>query len=191
MSIISKIKGPALGAGIAVVLLGGGVAAASQHWLITSTNQIKPSVVQKLRGATGATGAAGQTGQPGQPGPAGADGAPGTAVTVTGQTVVGPTGPAGANGTNGGFNLGSIHYRPAASYITVGAGVTQYVSAPCNDGESVIGGGETGYGIDVVGSYPEHNWTGSHPTDDAWEVEVLGTSTYGDVEAYAICVSSS
>lgn len=173
---------------VGVIALGGGVAAASQHWLITSTNQIKPSVLKSLHGATGAAGVAGQ------PGTQGPQGTPGQAVTVSGQTVVGPAGtqgPPGQTGATGGFNLGSIHYRPTSTYIEVGPGVTQSVSAECNDGEYVIGGGDYGYNVDVIESYPQHNWTGNHPADDAWEIEVVGTGTYGDVEAYAICASSS
>jgi len=49
----------------------GGSAAAAKHYLITSTSQIKPGVLSKLKGSTGAQGAQGP------PGPVGAAGAQG------------------------------------------------------------------------------------------------------------------
>ncbi len=52
----------------------GGTAAAAHHFLITSTTQIKPSVLRTLHGATGRPGASGATGPAGPQGPAGAQG---------------------------------------------------------------------------------------------------------------------
>jgi hypothetical protein len=69
-----------------------GGALAAQHYLISSTNQISPKVLNKLKGHTGQEGAAGTTGKEGLPGregpqgkegpqgPPGAAGAPGTAL---------------------------------------------------------------------------------------------------------------
>jgi len=77
-------------AGLALFFALGGTAAATTHYLITSTSQIKPSVLKALHGSVGARGPAGTAGgqggdgQPGQPGPAGGVGPQG------------PTGPAGA-----------------------------------------------------------------------------------------------
>jgi hypothetical protein len=53
--------------------LGGGTAWASQHWLLHSTKQIKPSVLKKLHGAKGATGLTGATGSSGATGATGAN----------------------------------------------------------------------------------------------------------------------
>jgi hypothetical protein len=84
-------------AALALFVALGGTAIAASHYLITSTNQIKPSVLVKLEqamakerqgprgkpgttggaGAPGAPGPAGQNGQPGQPGPIGSTGASG------------------------------------------------------------------------------------------------------------------
>jgi hypothetical protein len=131
----------------------------------------------------------------GPQGPAGQD------ATVTGEEVTGPTGATGPQGEQGeqgeqgaagGFDLSDIHYRPSGNYVDVPAGDVEYVSAKCDDGEYVIGGGDYGYGIEVEASYPDHSWTGDYPEDDEWEVQAVATGPYtGEVEAYAVCASSS
>jgi hypothetical protein len=76
----------------ALFLSMGGVGLAASKYLITSTSQIKPSVLAELHGARGPRGPAGSSvqGPEGTPGSAGAPG-------ITG--VAGPPGPAGAAGT--------------------------------------------------------------------------------------------
>ena len=71
-----------------VFAMSGGALAASK-FLITSTKQVKPSVLASLKGKAGASGAQGPAGVQGAQGPAGAAGAKGD------------NGAAGANGTNG------------------------------------------------------------------------------------------
>jgi len=56
-----------------VLALGGGTAWAAHHYLITSTAQIKPSVVQSLRGQNGANGTNGTAGATGATGATGAN----------------------------------------------------------------------------------------------------------------------
>ena len=86
---------------LALVFAMTGGAFAASKFVITSTKQIKPSVLKQLQGKTGKTGAAGANGAPGAngaQGPAGAngkDGAPGL------EGKQGPEGKEGKAGTNG------------------------------------------------------------------------------------------
>ncbi len=75
--------------------LAGGTAFAARHYLLSSTAQIKPSLLHKLRGRSGPTG---PKGDPGAVGATGARGPSGPAGPV------GPAGPAGP-GSNTGFGL--------------------------------------------------------------------------------------
>jgi Collagen triple helix repeat (20 copies) len=79
---------------LALVLAMSGGAYAAGHYLITSTKQIKPSVLKALKGKTGPVGPAGTAGPAGPAGTAGPSGAgtPGAK---------GENGAPGTNGTNG------------------------------------------------------------------------------------------
>ena len=106
---------------LALFVASTGTSIAASHYLITSTKQIKPSVLHKLKGAKGAkgnTGARGDTGAGGATGAAGATGAGGAA---------GATGAAGAQGssgivTTGVFNSSSDTTVPGngSAYVFVG-----------------------------------------------------------------------
>ena len=87
-----------------------GGAFAAQHYIISSTNQIKPSVLSKLHGKAGSKGERGPTGPKGDAGPAGAigpagargaQGAQGASGTVGAQGAQGAQGPQGAHGAQG------------------------------------------------------------------------------------------
>src|SRR6059058_6691821 len=60
-----------------IIAMSGGALAAS-HYLITSTKQISPKVLRKLKGKRGRTGASGPPGIAGTQGPLGLQGAKGT-----------------------------------------------------------------------------------------------------------------
>jgi hypothetical protein len=83
-----------IGAVLAALFVAAGGAAAASHFVITSTSQIKPSVIQALRGKQGPrglpglTGAQGATGARGSQGPPGSPGVPGAAGSARAVAVV-------------------------------------------------------------------------------------------------------
>lgn len=88
-------------ASLALVLAMSGGAFAAGRYLITSTKQIKPSVLAQLKGKPGSAGAQGSQGAAGAVGPQGAAGLQGAAGPQGSQGPQGPAGPAGQNGTTG------------------------------------------------------------------------------------------
>ena len=124
---------PGVIATVALVFAMTGGAFAAKY-LITSTSQIKPSVLKKLKGATGPTGAAGAAGAQGAQGPAGTAGAAGKdgAQGAKGeQGAKGATGEKGATGATG----------PACCGATLPSGQTETGSwaTPAPGGSVPIG----------------------------------------------------
>ncbi len=121
----------------ALVFAMSGGALAAKHYLISSTKQIKPSVLKQLKGNTGKAGPAGPAGSTG---PAGHTGATGL------------TGPPGKEGPAGPTNLSPLKEvygevgEPEEVEIEEGArkGQTAWEAlsfAACPKGENVISGG--------------------------------------------------
>jgi hypothetical protein len=107
---------------IALFFALGGTALAAHHYLITSTHQIKPSVLKALRGS----------GPPGAPGPTGA---------------AGPQGTPGARGEPGPVNLSSLTIIRATD-IKVPNGKEATSVASCPTGSRAVSGGEySGFAI--------------------------------------------
>jgi hypothetical protein len=103
----------------------GGTAVAARHYLITSTKQISPQVLKKLRGATGRTGAAGPTGPQGAVGSTGPQGPQGNAgANLTAETVL-PSGQSesGTFSAGGGYDSG-YKAEEKSSFGWIGAGIT-------------------------------------------------------------------
>jgi len=87
----NRLGVPGIVAVIALVFaMGGGAAIAAKKYVITSTGQIKPSVLEQLKGKTGRQGKAGPQGAPGAAGKDGTNGARGADGTAgaAGKSVV-------------------------------------------------------------------------------------------------------
>jgi hypothetical protein len=99
---------------LALVFAMTGGAWAAHEYVITSTKQIKPKVLKKLRGRTGAPGAAGATGAVGATGPQGPKGdtgPPGASATALWAVVNSSGAIVRSSGTTG-----SLHLGPTGEY---------------------------------------------------------------------------
>ncbi len=97
----ARVSGGWIVAAVAVFFALGGTAWAAHHYVISSTKQIKPSVLKQLHGAKGATGA---TGAQGPKGDQGIQGNPGNNGAVSAYSA----GPANAVGLPLGSNTGNF-----------------------------------------------------------------------------------
>lgn len=156
-------KGLIVGVVIGALLSGGGALAASRY-LITSTHQIKPSVLRKLHGARGPAGPPGVRGVTGNTGPIGPAGAPGAFSTANVTEVQGPLADTAANTVNGSL-------------------------AQCPPGAIVVGGGFMGGGNPpVAGNVADDGPIGN----TSWDVIIANNGpTIADWNAYAICAVGS
>jgi hypothetical protein len=78
-------------ASLALFFALGGTAVAASHYVITSSSQIKPTVLSKLKGKPGPQGAAGPAGSQGATGPQGPAGPAGPTSLSALTTITGPT----------------------------------------------------------------------------------------------------
>ncbi len=112
---------------LALVFSMSGGALAANHYLISSTKQISPKVLKKLKGATGAKGATGTTGATGKEGAPGAKGETGTK---------GETGPSHAYSAIGGTSASVT--VPAGSYAVSATGEFVNNGAKIGAGECTL-----------------------------------------------------
>lgn len=108
---------------LALVFAMTGGALAAKKYLITSTGQIKPAVLAKLRGKIGPTGPQGPTGPSGPPGPKGDTGETGL------QGLQGKEGKAGTSVTNTALPKGDSNCEFGGAEFKVGTGTSTFA---CN-----------------------------------------------------------
>jgi hypothetical protein len=159
-------------ASIALFFSLAGTGLAASKYLITSTKQIKPSVLSSLHGSKGPRGLQGAQGAQGLAGPAGAAGA------------------AGGAGTAGTFTTADVTtvIGSAPSSVAINGGTGTSV-ASCPSGSTVIGGGYTWAqttppNVTVSADLPQ--------STTAWVVTIQNNSTTtatGAFAAEALCAS--
>jgi hypothetical protein len=147
---------------LALFVASTGTSIAASHYLITSTKQIKPSVLKQLKGAKGPRGQ-----------------------SVTGLT--GPQGPKGDTGATGASGTTHVVRRYA-----VGTADTSFstAEATCNTGETVTGGGAD-YNSITGAAIPDVRWNGPTPYGlnnnpaTGWEAVIDNRGPSGTVTALA------
>ena len=204
---------------VAVLTVTSGAFAAN-HYLITSSSQIKDGSValpdlsagarKALQGQKGDTGANGPQGQAGAQGPKGDRGANGA------QGPKGDPGAPGAQGAKGvsGYEVRTWRYSKDAEnsdmgsgYVGVGSGAIATVA--CSTGKVAIGGGyrftseqNNGFqpqalsdGSGVIASFPGRmNWDTNEvkPGDNSgWIVQVNDKVNAADMTLYVVCVNAA
>lgn len=158
-------------AGLALFFALGGSAIAAHRFLLTSTSQVKPSVLSALRGRRGATGA---------PGPAGPIGPIG---------VSGPPGPPGPSSTTALREvLGADNVMPTKSQLGAESEAEGIEGsfAVCPVGERVVSGGSnvfTGH----AGAIAAELSTASEAREAWIVIAANGGNEQGEIEAIAYC----
>jgi hypothetical protein len=163
-----KLRKPSPGTAVAVLALFfalGGSAIAAKHYLITSTKQIKPSVLKALRGK------AGPQGPPGAPGLAGPAGTPG------------PKGEQGPPGPTSLSKLAEVETPLEATFEPKAGEFVAVAGAECPAGSHVISGG---YGVEKAG---KTLFEGEFASEDksAWIAFAIYSELTGAVGATAYC----
>jgi hypothetical protein len=130
---------------LALVFAMSGGALAAKHYLISSTKQINPKVLKKLKGRTGKTGAPGKTGAAGaagKEGPQGRQGVEGKAAPA--QQTISSSAASVAFGPPKSAEAVSEVSLPAGTYTLLASTVAQNNSAAPDDANCVfLDGGET------------------------------------------------
>jgi hypothetical protein len=172
---------------IALVFSMSGGALAAQHYLLTSTSQIKPSVLRKLEkpalaatpgapvpGPAGATGATGERGAKGDPGEGGAQG-------PKGETVIGQRGEKGEQGSLGIERIQQAEGTPVT--LLPGQRREEGIEVTCPEGGTPIGGGY------VASEATINVYASSMMSNTGWHVSAINTSSTneGTVTVHVIC----
>ncbi len=136
---------PGIIATVALVFAMTGGAFAAKY-LITSTKQISPSVLKKLKGAAGPAGAPGAAGAQGAAGAAGANGEKGA---------TGPTGPTGEKGAKGATGSQGLEGEPWTAGGTLPSGATETGSWAMLAGEKGVA--QLSFAIPLAAEVPAAN----------------------------------
>jgi hypothetical protein len=187
---------------------------AAQHYLITSSSQIKDGTVRLADLAPGARkGLHGNPGAKGDLGPAGPQGPKGNAGPQGPKGNAGPQGPKGSDGVSG-YEVRTWRYSKddansdaGPGYVGVGSGAIATVA--CSPGKVALGGGyrftsedETGFnsqalrdGSGVIASFPgrmDWNTNTVKPNNNTgWIVQVNDKVNAADMTLYVICVNAN
>jgi hypothetical protein len=163
------------------LVLAGGTAYATRHYLITRTNQIKPSVRARLRGAKGPAGTPGTLGAPGATGASGVSGPVG---------VTGPTGP-------GEIYAGRVTVALSAAqttFLTI-PGIAHVNTLDCSGSDAnaqlFLDAGGTWDEWDSGDSHYSTGWSsvGSTPAATSGTVWHIGTGSGASAEVVTVTVS--
>ena len=141
-----------------VLVLGAGSAWAAKHYLISSTNQIKPSVLKKLHGANGTDGRNGTNGA---------------------------TGATGATGGPGLSNYVVVHGSTNTSVPGLQSAVGE---TACPSGDVVLGGGPNAVGSNATNNPMAMEESEPDTSNNAWAVTMENNATSAEhFDVYAVC----
>jgi hypothetical protein len=161
----------------------GGSAIAASHYLISSTSQIKPSVLQTLKGHSGLAGATGVAGVQGPQGPQGGGGAQGP------QGAKGEPGVQGPKGEPGNGALSELTEVPGERKTVAEYEPGLYIAesvAKCPSGEVVVSGADLTEGATIASYDGRSGYEGRTPKG-GWEALIVTNAPGAAATATAYC----
>lgn len=172
-------------AALVSALVSASAGAAATKYVITSTSQIKPTVLRKLEKPALAATPAAAPGPQGERGPEGKQGATGLTGPQGpgGESVRGPMGEAGPEGASGSAYRQIRAYDATSAPLAPGEHRAEGIEARCPEGSRPVGGG-------YEASEPRIHVYGSHvATNEGWTVAAVNESATnsGTVTVTVLC----